>query len=77
MQVAPIIQGEVDMTVLEHYYHLLPTSEFRIAKRSDRWGPHMGTLVYRRDLWEAKGIRYPDNSLGEVMKSLLLVDRLM
>lgn len=48
-QVAPIIRGEVDMTVLEHYYYyILPTHSFYVVKRSASWGPHFGTFVYRK-----------------------------
>jgi glycosyltransferase involved in cell wall biosynthesis len=48
-QVAPIIRGEVDMTVLEHhYYYILPTQSFYIVKRASTWGPHFGTFVYRK-----------------------------
>jgi glycosyltransferase involved in cell wall biosynthesis len=48
-QVAPIIRGEVDMTVLEHhYYYILSTQSFYIIKRAASWGPHFGTFVYRK-----------------------------
>lgn len=64
-QVAPIIRGEVDMTVLEHhYYYILPTQSFYIVKRASTWGPHFGTFVYRKSLFDS-GLRYPDNSVAE------------
>jgi glycosyltransferase involved in cell wall biosynthesis len=64
-QVAPIIRGEVDMTVLEHhYYYILPTQSFYVVKRAASWGPHFGTFVYRKSLFDS-GIRYPDNSMAE------------
>jgi len=64
-QVAPIIRGEVDMTVLEHhYYYILPTQSFYIVKRASSWGPHFGTFVFRKSLFDS-GIRYPDNSMAE------------
>jgi glycosyltransferase involved in cell wall biosynthesis len=50
-QVAPIIRGEVDMTVLEHhYYYILPTQSFYVVKRAASWGPHFGTFVFRKVL---------------------------
>lgn len=65
-QVAPIIRGEVDMTVLEHhYYFVLPTQTFLTVRRASSWGPHFGTFVFRRSLFAVDGIRYPDNSLAE------------
>jgi glycosyltransferase involved in cell wall biosynthesis len=46
-QVAPIIRGDVDMTVLEHYYYyILSTKSFYIVRRPGSWGPHFGTFVY-------------------------------
>lgn len=65
-QVAPIISGEVDITVLEHHYYFhLPSRTFYTLKRANNWGPHFGTFAYNRRLFDQLGIRYPDNSLGE------------
>jgi len=59
------MRGEVDITVLEHhYYFFLKTQEFFVVKRASSWGPHFGTTVFLRSLWE-QGIRYPDNSIAE------------
>jgi len=64
-QVAPILSGEVSMTVLEHhYYFYLPTRTFYVVKRASSWGPHFGTFVYHKRLWNS-GLRYPDNSMAE------------
>jgi len=64
-QVAPILRGAVQMTVLEHhlYFHL-PSKAFYHVKRASTWGPHFATFVFSRTLWE-DGIRYPDNSMAE------------
>lgn len=64
-QVQPIINGEADMTVLEHHYYLnAANKEFYTVKRASSWGPHFATFVYRRSIFEA-GVRYPDNSMAE------------
>jgi len=64
-QVAPIINGEADMTVLEHHYYFhLPTQTFFTVKRASSWGPHFATFVYRKSLFDS-GIRYPDTSMAE------------
>jgi len=65
-QIAPILSGEADMTVLEHHYYLyLPSQSFYIVKRASTWGPHFATFVYRRSLFSETNIRYPDNSMAE------------
>jgi len=64
-QVAPILSGETDMTVLEHHYYFhLPSQTFYTVKRASSWGPHFATFVYRRSIFES-GVRYPDNSMAE------------
>jgi len=64
-QVAPILSGEADMTVLEHHYYFhLPSQTFYTVRRASSWGPHFATFVYRRAIF-ASGIRYPDNSMAE------------
>jgi len=64
-QVAPIINGEADMSVLEHHYYFhLPTQTFFTVKRASSWGPHFATFVYRKSLFD-QGIRYPDSSMAE------------
>jgi len=65
-QVTPIINGEADMTVLEHHYYFhLPSKSFFTVKRASSWGPHFGTFVYRKSLFSSGGIRYPDTSMAE------------
>eukprot|EP01087_Luapelamoeba_hula_P007444 TRINITY_DN1825_c0_g1_i1.p1 TRINITY_DN1825_c0_g1~~TRINITY_DN1825_c0_g1_i1.p1 ORF type:complete len:369 (-),score=62.15 TRINITY_DN1825_c0_g1_i1:73-1179(-) len=64
-QVAPILAGEADMTVLEHHVYLFArTREFFNVRRSSKWGPHFGTFTFSRKMWDS-GLRYPDNSLAE------------
>lgn len=64
-QVQPILDGETDMTVLEHHFYLIASSkEFYTVKRASSWGPHFATFTYKRAIFES-GIRYPDNSLAE------------
>jgi len=64
-QVAPILRGEVDMTVLEHHYYFhLPTQAFYTVKRASSWGPHFATFVYKKSLFD-KGLRYPETSMAE------------
>jgi len=64
-QVTPIINGEADMTVLEHHYYFhLPTKSFYTVKRASTWGPHFATFVYRKSLFD-NGIRYPETSMAE------------
>lgn len=64
-QVAPILAKEVDMTVLEHHFnYVVQERQFYTIQRIRSWGPHFGTLVYRRMLWDL-GLRYADNSLAE------------
>jgi len=65
-QVQPILDGEVDMTVLEHHLYLLaPKKEFFSVKRASSWGPHFATFSFRRSIFTEGGIRYPDNSMAE------------
>jgi len=64
-QVAPILSGEADMTVLEHHYYFMSQQrQFYTVKRASSWGPHFGTFTFRRALWEA-GLEYSDTSLAE------------
>jgi len=64
-QVAPILSGETDMTVLEHHYYFhLPTKTFYTVKRPSSWGPHFATFAYKRSIYDS-GVRYPDNSMAE------------
>jgi len=64
-QVAPILSGAVDMTVLEHHFYLhVPSQTFYTVKRASSWGPHFATFVYRKAIFDS-GVRYPDNSMAE------------
>jgi glycosyltransferase involved in cell wall biosynthesis len=64
-QVAPIIRGEVDMTVLEHHYYFeLMSKQFYVVKRLHSWGPHCGTLAYSKKIFSL-GIRFPFHSIAE------------
>ncbi len=57
---APIIRDEVDMTILEHHYYFdILARQFYIVKRAQSWGPHCGTLVYRRYLPLKPWFGYP------------------
>ena len=69
-QLRHIVQGAA-VTVLPHQYtYLLPPDELYAAGSSVAktqalsWGPHFGTLAYRRSLWKELG-GFADNSLGE------------
>jgi len=64
-KVLPILNGEADMTVLEHHYYFhLPSKTFYTVRRPSSWGPHFATFAFRRAIFES-GIRYPDNSMAE------------
>ena len=55
-QVRPIVNGDADLTVLEHQAtFFLAEPRLYVArmpwKSFSSWGPHFGTLAYRRSLW--------------------------
>ena len=64
-QVAPIAHGEADVTLLSHRWtYFVGDQSLYEATSAASWGPHFGTLVYRRKLF-ARGVRYPDTSEAE------------
>ena len=64
-QVAPIARGEADVTLLSHRWtYFVGDQSLYEATSAASWGPHFGTLVYRRKLF-ARGVRYPDTSEAE------------
>lgn len=69
-QVAPIVNGEADITGLENRFVLqMPDGRFwtidaRLHRSMFVCDVHGGTLVYRRSLFTA-GLRYPEADLGE------------
>ena len=67
-QVAPIAEGRADVTVLDHRWTYFMKEDELYAKRdssSKSWGPHFGTLAWRRSLFSEDGIRFPDASKAE------------
>jgi ELWxxDGT repeat protein len=69
-QVAPIVRGEADVTLLEHQLtYFMDRDELYAAAMPwkedvSTWGPHFGTLSYRRSL-VVGGVEFPDASEAE------------
>jgi glycosyltransferase involved in cell wall biosynthesis len=66
-QVRPIARGEADVTVFDHKYTYFMKRD--VAYEVDEavlpsWGPHFGTLVWRRRLF-TDGVRFPNTSRAE------------
>ena len=52
-QVEPIVRGEADVTLFRHTVSLFLNDDLLVRAANARGhGPHFGTLVYRRRLWE-------------------------
>lgn len=67
-QVAPILRGEANMTVLEHYYYFfLSNQAFYVVERPASWGPHFGTLIYAKVLLPQCGGRPPSFPLSHTL----------
>jgi hypothetical protein len=69
-QVGPMIEGRYDITMMEHQAtYFMDMNDLVVAdvrwKDISSWGPHFGTLAYRRSLWGANGVRFTDNSEAE------------
>ena len=68
LQVAPIAEGRADLTLLEHRWTYFMREDEVYAKRdpsSKSWGPHFGTLAWRRSLFSENGVHFPDTSKAE------------
>ena len=72
--VAPIVRGEADLTCLEHQATFFYGDEAAYTadmpqKATPSWGPHFGTLAYRRALLLPAGdqpaVSFPDTSEAE------------
>ena len=66
-QVTPIARGDADVTVFEHKftYFIKRDEAFEVDEAVlPSWGPHFGTLVWRRRLF-ADGLRFPNTSRAE------------
>ena len=69
-QVAPIARGDADVTLLEHEltYFMADDALYRADmpwSHRPSWGPHFGTLVYRRALLDTPGVGFSDTSEAE------------
>ena len=68
-QVAPLQEGLANVTVLAMTHVLvLPTAAFYTAAQ---FGPHYGTLAYRRAVWRAGALQFHDVSFAEDAMFLL------
>ena len=73
-QIQPIANGQADITLLEHQFTYFMSPD-KLHQADKTWGPHFGTLTYKRALFSPAGnqdqpgmgaaIQYPDNSEGE------------
>eukprot|EP00316_Scyphosphaera_apsteinii_P015572 CAMPEP_0119334322 /NCGR_PEP_ID=MMETSP1333-20130426/87028_1 /TAXON_ID=418940 /ORGANISM="Scyphosphaera apsteinii, Strain RCC1455" /LENGTH=392 /DNA_ID=CAMNT_0007344589 /DNA_START=194 /DNA_END=1372 /DNA_ORIENTATION=+ len=64
-QVLPIARGEAELTLLEHRLTYFMDVD-QLWEASTSWGPHFGTLAYRRSLVSAaRGVFFPNTSQGE------------
>ena len=77
LQIDPLAQGSADITVLPHTHnvYLADGTVFESKSKVFGWGPHFGTLVYRKSLWNT--VKFNDWSLSEdVAFALSLVKKL-
>ena len=67
VQLRPIVDGTADMVILPHTYTYFMHDDnlFEASTPTASWGPHFGTLVYDRKLYDEASSKYPDNSQAE------------
>ena len=67
-QVEPLARGEAAVTVLEHRFtYFMNSDELFVAATpgGSSWGPHFGTLAWRRDIFSVRGVRFTNTSEAE------------
>eukprot|EP01050_Picozoa_sp_SAG11_P025203 SAG11_NODE_5608_length_1510_cov_1.308292_2_plen_404_part_00 len=67
-QLGPIARNEADVTVFEHKFTYFLQKDEAFAVNNvvvPSWGPHFGTLVWRRALFAKQQVRFPNTSRAE------------